>query len=95
MARKGLTIDIETGKKKLETFIDDQKAVGNDSVSYSGKFVDENIISISHKSDVLGEKEVDESEITNKYVISYNEDSDKLEYKQVENLIEVIDCGYF
>lgn len=95
MGKKALTIDLTTGNKKLETIIDDVVAVGNQEVTYSGKFVDENLLSVSHDSHLVGEKLLDETNVSDKYVVSYNAQVDKLEYSSIENLVEVIDCGYF
>lgn len=95
MSKRGLTIDPSTGKKRLETFIDDTMAHNNEDVSYSGKFVDDNLLSVSHESHLIGTKTIDETSIENNYIPTFNQTDNKLEYKKADDLIEEIDCGYF
>ena len=48
MGKKALTLDLQTGKKKLETIIEDlNTAAGRDDVAYSAKAVDEKVDAIS------------------------------------------------
>lgn len=95
MSKKGLTIDLNSGHKILTSFIDDNLANGSDDISYSGKFVNDNLLSISHESHLVGDKLLDESNINNSFVVSYNQNDDKLEFSNVDVLVTNIDCGYF
>ena len=48
MGKKALTLDLQTGKKRLETIVDDlTNAAGRDDVAYSAKAVDEKVEAIS------------------------------------------------
>ncbi len=95
MSKKALTLDLETGKKKLTTIIDDSVANAEDEITFSGKYINDNLISKSHESNVIGEKILDESNINDSYVLKYDKENDKIEYTKVEDVIEEIDCGYF
>lgn len=95
MSKKALTINLENGNKKLDVIIDDVKANNNVEVTYSGKFIDDNLLSTAHGSNLIGKKTIDEANLSNKTVISYDENEDKLIYTNVDNLVEIIDCGTF
>lgn len=52
MSKKVLTMDLATGKKKLETVIDDAKnAAGKEDVAYSAKAVDDKVTAINSSID--------------------------------------------
>lgn len=95
MSKKAISIDLLTGRKKLDTIIDDTLAIGNEEITYSGKFVDEKILSVNHDSHKVGDKILNDDIVDNNYVISYDLNSDTLVYKNVDNLLGVIDGGYF
>lgn len=95
MSKKALTMDLTTGTKKLETIIDDTLAIGNEQVSYSGKFIDDTILSVNHDSHIIGDKVLNDNLLYDKFVITYNSSSDNLVYQNVDKLIQTVDCGYF
>jgi aldehyde:ferredoxin oxidoreductase len=75
--------------------IDDSIAKNSEDIAYSGKFVDDNLLSVSHESHLIGTKTIDEASIENNYIPTFNQTDNKLEYKKADDLIEEIDCGYF
>lgn len=95
MGKKGLTIDLETGQKKLETFIDDSIADSRDDVTFSGKYIKEKLVTNSHNANTIGQKTLDETNLQDSYVLKYDGTSDKIEYTKADDVISVIDCGTF
>ena len=111
MGKKALTIDLSTGVKKLETIIIDSEELNNakesddqttlnellnrEDITFSGKYINDNLISVAHESNIIGEKTLDETNIQDSYVLKYNSTTDKIEYTKTEDTITTIDCGYF
>lgn len=95
MSKKVLTVDLITGNKRLEDIIDNEQAPKSEGITYSGKYIKDNLISKSHNSNIIGNKELKEDNLSDKYVINYNKEEDSLKYDKIDDLIEVIDCGTF
>ena len=87
--KRALTIDSD-GQKKLTDVINDTLASNNEDITYSGKFIDQNLIINSHNVKMLGTKEVDETNIGDGKFLVYNSITDKLEY-QSNSFLEPID----